>query len=398
MPAPVITVWRLWASGAKTYRTIPMKTPACRRFLYMPLTVSAAKPFIISGKNLKEFSMRASLMALVLLATACSSGENGSGKEGGPPATVTVVTVVPQSWSDRIQAIGTAKARDSVVIAAKQSERIAAVRFESGQRVSKGQVLVELDAGTVKAELAEAQANLNDLNAQVARLQNLQSRQLVAKSQLDTVIAARNAAKARMQAAQERLNDRIIRAPFSGVLGLRQVSQGQYVAAGAVMVNLDDLDHLWVDFPVPESLLPQLKTGMVLELQADAAPGQMLPARVAGIDSRVDVATRAIMVRGAIDNAAGLVRPGMLMRVTLQQEAVQALVIPELAVQQIGNRTFVYVAGADGTAESRDVRIGSRHDGKAEVLEGLKSGDKVVLEGTSKLRDGQKLKVVPAAP
>jgi membrane fusion protein (multidrug efflux system) len=364
----------------------------------MPLTVSAAKPFIISGKNLKEFSMRASLMALVLLATACSSGENGSGKEGGPPATVTVVTVVPQSWSDRIQAIGTAKARDSVVIAAKQSERIAAVRFESGQRVSKGQVLVELDAGTVKAELAEAQANLNDLNAQVARLQNLQSRQLVAKSQLDTVIAARNAAKARMQAAQERLNDRIIRAPFSGVLGLRQVSQGQYVAAGAVMVNLDDLDHLWVDFPVPESLLPQLKTGMVLELQADAAPGQMLPARVAGIDSRVDVATRAIMVRGAIDNAAGLVRPGMLMRVTLQQEAVQALVIPELAVQQIGNRTFVYVAGADGTAESRDVRIGSRHDGKAEVLEGLKSGDKVVLEGTSKLRDGQKLKVVPAAP
>jgi membrane fusion protein (multidrug efflux system) len=201
-----------------------------------------------------------------------------------------------------------------------------------------------------------------------------------------------------MQAAQERLNDRIIRAPFSGVLGLRQVSQGQYVAAGAVMVNLDDLDHLWVDFPVPESLLPQLKTGMVLELQADAAPGQMLPARVAGIDSRVDVATRAIMVRGAIDNAAGLVRPGMLMRVTLQQEAVQALVIPELAVQQIGNRTFVYLAGADGTAQSRDVRIGSRHDGKAEVLEGLKSGEKVVLEGTSKLRDGQKLKVVPAVP
>lgn len=342
--------------------------------------------------------MRVSLMAMVLLATACSSGENGPGKDAGPPATVTVVNVVPQSWTDRIQAIGTAKARDSVVIAAKQSERIAAVRFESGQRVSKGQVLVELDAGTVKAELAEAQANLNDLNSQVARLQNLQSRQLVAKSQLDTVIASRNAAKARVQAAQERLNDRIIRAPFSGVLGLRQVSQGQYVAAGAVMVNLDDLDHLWVDFPVPESLLPQIKTGMALELQADAAPGQLLPARVAGIDSRVDIATRAIMVRGAIDNAAGLVRPGMLLRVSLQQEAIQALVIPELAVQQVGNRTFVFVAAADGTANSRDVRIGSRHDGKAVVLDGLKSGEKVVLDGTSKLRDGQKLKVVAAAP
>ena len=342
--------------------------------------------------------MRVSLMALVLLLTACSGDENGPGKDAGPPATVTVVRVVPETWSDRIQAIGTAKARESVVIAAKQSERIAAVHFESGQRVAKGQILVELDAGTVKAEMAEAQANLNDLNAQVARLQNLQSRQLVAKSQLDTVAASRNAARARLQAAQERLNDRIIRAPFAGVLGLRQVSQGQFVSAGAVMVNLDDLDHLWVDFPVPESLLAQLKTGMAIELQADAAPGQLLSARVAGIDSRVDTATRAIMVRAAIENAGGLVRPGMLMRVSLQQEAVQALVVPELAVQQVGNRTFVFVANADGTASSRDIRIGSRHDGKAVVLEGLKSGENVVLDGTSKLRDGQKLKVVSAAP
>lgn len=342
--------------------------------------------------------MRVSMMALVLLASACSSDEKGPGRDAGPPATVTVVAVAPESWSDRIQAIGTAKARESVVIAAKQSERIAAVRFESGQRVSKGQVLVELDAGTVRAELAEAQANLNDLNAQVARLQNLQNRQLVAKSQLDTVIASRNAARARVQAAQERLNDRIIRAPFAGVLGLRQVSQGQFVNAGAIMVNLDDLDHLWVDFPVPESLLAQLKTGMALELQADAAPDQTLAARVAGIDSRVDVATRAIMVRADIENAAGLVRPGMLMRVSLRRDPVQALVVPELAVQQVGNRTFVFVVAGDGTAASRDVRIGSRHDGKAVVLDGLKSDDKVVLDGTSKVRDGQKLKIVSAAP
>jgi membrane fusion protein (multidrug efflux system) len=346
---------------------------------------------------LKEFPMRVSLMVLVLLATACSSDEKGPGRDSGPPATVTVVTVAPESWSDRIQAIGTAKARESVVIAAKQSERIAAVRFESGQRVAKGQVLVELDAGAVKAELAEAQANLNDLNAQVTRLQNLQSRQLVAKGQLDTVIASRNAARARAQAAQERLNDRIIRAPFAGVLGLRQVSQGQFVSAGAIMVNLDDLDYLWVDFPVPEGLLSQLKTGMALELQADAAPGQTLSAQVVGIDSRVDIATRAIMVRAGIDNAGGLVRPGMLMRISLQQDAVQALVIPELAVQQVGNRTFVFVAGADGVASSRNVRVGSRHDGKVVVIEGLKAGEKVVLDGTSKLRDGQKLKVVPAA-
>ncbi len=127
--------------------------------------------------------------------------------------------VAPESWQDSIEAIGTVKARESVVISAKQSERVAAVRFESGQRVAKGQVLIELDAGTVKAELAEARATLADLDAQVTRLQSLQSRQLIAQSQLDTAVASRNAARARAQAANERLNDRIIRAPFSGVLG-----------------------------------------------------------------------------------------------------------------------------------------------------------------------------------
>lgn len=339
--------------------------------------------------------MRLTSIALLVLLSACAKEDEGQKKrDAGPPASVTVIRVAPESWQDSIEAIGTVKSRESVVISAKQSERVAAVRFESGQRVTKGQILIELDAGTVKAELAEARATLADLDAQVTRLQSLQSRQLIAQSQLDTAVASRNAARARVQAASERLNDRIIRAPFSGVLGLRQVSQGQYVNAGFAMVNLDDLDHMWVDFPVPESLLSKLKTGMTLELEADAFPDRTFSASVASIDSRVDLATRAIMVRAGIENADGLVRPGMLMRVSLQQDAEEALVVPELALQQVGNRTFVYVAAADGTAISRDVRIGSRRAGRATVIEGLKAGDSVVVEGTSKLRDGQKIKPV----
>lgn len=338
--------------------------------------------------------MRVTLIALLLLLGACGSNEPaGPKQEGGPPAIVTVVAVAPESWADVIDAIGTAKARESVVIAAKQAERIAAVRFESGQRVGKGQILVELDSGTVRADLAEAQASLKDLEAQVERLQGLQSRQLIAQSQLDTAIASRNAAKARMQAAQERLNDRIIRAPFAGVLGLRQVSPGQYVNAGAAMVNLDDLDHMWVDFPVPENRLSTLKTGMQITLAVDAFPGREFNAQVTGIDSRVDIATRAVMVRADIDNSDGLIRPGMLMRVALRQDAAEALVVPELAIQQIGSRTFVFIVDADGSAIGRDVRIGGRRDGKAVVLEGLKAGDSVIVEGTSKLRDGQKIKI-----
>ena len=348
--------------------------------------------------------MRLPLIALLIVLSACGSNESdGPKKEGGPPAVVTVVTVVPKSWSEVIDAIGTAKARESVVIAAKQSERIAAVRFESGQRVSKGQILVELDSGAARADLAEAQATLKDLDAQVDRLQNLHSRQLIAQGQLDTAVANRNGAKARMQAAQERLNDRIIRAPFAGVLGLRLVSPGQYVNAGAAMVNLDDLDRMWVDFPVPENTLSKLETGMAISLGVDAFPGREFVARVTGIDSRVDIATRAIMVRADIDNSEGLIRPGMLMRVALKQDATEALVIPELAIQQIGSRTFALIADADGKATGRDVRVGGRRDGEVVILEGLQPGDSVIVEGTSKLRDGQKITAVgpdskPASP
>ena len=341
--------------------------------------------------------MRLAPIALLLLLTACGGDDSGRKQDGGPPATVTVVTLAPVPWRDSIDAIGTVKARNSVVIAAKQSERVAAVRFESGQRVAKGQVLVELDAGTVKAELAEARAALVDLDAQVARLRDLQGRQLVARSQLDTAVASRNAAAARVQAAQVRLDERVIRAPFAGVLGLRLVSEGQFVNAGSAMTNLDDFERMWVDFPVPESRIAELKPGMALALTADAYPERPFRARLAGIDSRVDISTRAVMARAEIADPEGLVRPGMLMRVSLQRDAADALVVPELALQQIGNRTFVYLAATDGTAVSRDVSIGGRRDGKAVVLSGLKAGDRVVLDGTSKLRDGQKIAVVSAA-
>ena len=341
--------------------------------------------------------MRLFTIALMLLLSACGTEQAEQNKEAGPPpATVTVITVKPESWRDIIEAVGTAKARESVVISAKQSERVAAVRFESGQRVVKGQILIELDSGTVKAELNEARATLADLETQVIRLQSLQSRQLIAKSQIDSAVANRNAARARVQAATQRLNDRIIRAPFSGVLGLRQVSEGQYVNAGFAMVNLDDLNHMWVDFPVPEKMLSKLKTGMTLNLNADAFPETIFTASIASIDSRIDVATRAIMVRAGIDNSNGLVRPGMLLRVSLHQDAIDALVVPELALQQVGNRTFVFLA-TGGSAISRDVSIGSRRDGNATVLKGLKPGDKIILDGTSKLRDGQKIKIVAAA-
>jgi membrane fusion protein (multidrug efflux system) len=342
--------------------------------------------------------MRLPLFAVLCVLTACGKADKPQEGSGGPPpAKVTAITVVEQPWIERIAAVGTVKARDSVVIAAKQAERISAVYFESGQRVAKGQLLVELDDGAVRAEWLEARANLADLETQVARLQSLQAQQLIARSQLDTVQASRNAARAKVQAAQERLNDRRIVAPFSGVLGLRQISKGQFVSAGTAMVNLDDLSRMWVDFPLPEKQLATLTTGMRLELVAEAYPDRVFDAQVTSIDSRVDVATRAILVRAEIAQASGLVRPGMLMRVSLQQTPVSALVLPELAVQQVGNRSFVFVAADDGTALSRDIRVAGRQGGLVAVEQGIRAGERVVLEGTSKLRDGQKISIVTGA-
>lgn len=335
------------------------------------------------------------ILALLLL-TACGTAEQTSNSRGDRAATVTAISVQTQSWNMPIEAVGTAKAKESTVIAAKQSDRVSKVLFESGQRVTKGQILVELDAGAVLAELAEAKAQLNDLTLQKQRLEGLLSKQLVSKSQFETVAANQLAAQARVRAAQERVNDRIIRAPFSGVLGLRQVSPGQYVSAGFAMVNLDDLDRMWVDFPVPEFLMTKVNVGMNLTLTADAYPDKEFKANVVGVESRVDIATRALMVRAEIENNESQIRPGMLLKVVLQQEISDALVAPELSLQQVGNRSFVFVLKSDNTVVSRDVVVGERHNGSVVILEGLKSGERIILDGTSKLRDGQKVQISSA--
>jgi membrane fusion protein (multidrug efflux system) len=339
--------------------------------------------------------MRIALLSgLIGLLLACSvKPPENKGHGNAPPALVSVYLLKPVQWSEQIASVGTGRAKESTVISAKQSERIAAVHFESGQHVQKGQLLVELDAGTVRAELAEAQANLSDLNAQVTRLQNLQAKQLIAKSQLDTTIANRNAAYAKVQGAQERLHDRQIRAPFSGVLGLRQISVGQFVNAGFAMVNLDDLSLMSVDFPVPESLLAQLQVSQTIVVQSDAFPSREFLAKVSSIDSRVDVSTRAIMVRASLANTDELIRSGMLLRVSLQQASKALLVVPELAVQQVGNRSFVYKIMPDQTVRAVDVRLGGRQQGQVSVVEGLKAGEQIVLDGTSKLRDGMAVKL-----
>ena len=316
-------------------------------------------------------------------------GRGGPGGQGGPPAVVISALVEEKNWGERVQAVGTAKARESVEIASRVSDKISRVHFESGDSVRAGQILVSLQTGSDSGNLAVALAQVKDADRQFIRGEQLAKEKLVSASQLDTLRSNRDAARARAQAAQATLADRVIVAPFSGVLGLRQVSPGQLVSAGTIITTLDDVSKIKVDFSLPEVQLAKLKTGLVIEARSDAYPDRVFTGRVISVDSRVDVASRSLAAQAEIDNPDNTLRPGMLLEINVMQTQRSALVIPELALLQIGSESFVYRVTLDGTAEKTIVKPGSRSFGFVEIAQGLKAGDRIVVEGTSKLRPGQ---------
>lgn len=337
---------------------------------------------------------------LVALISACGKDEaqagpgagnarGGQGGQGGPPAVVISALVEEKNWGERVQAVGTARAKESIEIASRVSDKISRVHFESGDSARAGQVLVSLQTGSDSANVAVAQAQLKDAERQFIRGEQLAKEKLVSPSQLDTLRSNRDAARARVQAAQATLADRAIVAPFSGVLGLRQVSPGQLISAGTVITTLDDVSKIKVDFSLPEVQLAKLKVGLSIEARSDAFPDRVFTGRVISVDSRVDVQSRSIAAQAEIDNPDNALRPGMLLEINVMQTQRSALVIPELALQQIGAESFVYRVTLDGTAEKAIVKPGSRSFGFVEIQQGLKAGDRIVVEGTSKLRPGQ---------
>ncbi|MEO8002459.1 MAG: efflux RND transporter periplasmic adaptor subunit [Arenimonas sp.] len=347
---------------------------------------------------MKHFSIAVLAISMTLFISACgkdsaqTAGTPGpGGGKGGPPAVVISTQVVEKKWGDRVQAIGTAKARESIEIASRVSDKISRVHFESGDSVRAGQVLISLQTGSDSGNLAVAQAQVKDADRQFIRGEQLAKEKLVSASQLDTLRSNRDAARARAQAAQATLSDRVIVAPFSGVLGLRQVSPGQLIGTGTMITTLDDVSKIKVDFSLPEVQMATLKTGLTIEARSDAYPNEVFTGRVISVDSRVDVASRSIAAQAEIDNPDNKLRPGMLLEINVLQSQRTALVIPELALQQLGSESFVYRVTLDGTVEKTIVKPGSRSFGFVEITQGLKAGDRIVVEGTSKLRPGQNI-------
>lgn len=337
------------------------------------------------------------VLGLAGLLAACGKGEGGAGagKGGQPPATVTTLELQPVRWSDELKALGTANARESVTITASVSQTIASVEFDSGQYVKKGQPLVTLVQGQQAAGVAQAQAQLRNAEQLFDRNRRLADQQLISRADLETQRTALEAARAQVATQRATVADRVIRAPFAGVLGLRLVSAGSLVTPGTPITTLDDVSLIKLDFTFPESALSQLAVGQRVNARSEAWPGETFTGTVASIDSRVDPVSRAVTVRAEVPNADGRLRPGMLLDVGVERAARDTLAIPELALQQNGTQSSVFRVAADGASVKEvPVKIGARRFGEVEVLEGLKRGDRIVVEGTVKLRDGAKIKDV----
>ncbi|MBS3924282.1 MAG: efflux RND transporter periplasmic adaptor subunit [Xanthomonadaceae bacterium] len=333
-----------------------------------------------------------------LLLVACSGEGNGGPRPGAGAALVTTAEVATAPWIDRLEAVGTARASESIAITSKLAERVERVRFESGQRVEAGQVLVELDVGGDVADLDAARTAYREAQRQYERQRQLAEQRLIPTSQLDAQRATRDAAQARVQQALARVADRAIIAPFAGVLGLREVSPGQLLQPGTAITTLDALDTMQVDFAVPEVHLARLAEGLAVEARSDAWSGQVFRGRLISIDSRVDVATRSVAVRAAVENPEGRLLPGMLLTLKVFEQERLALVVPEIAVLQIGTQSYVYRVDAERRAELVPVRLGSRELGRVEVVEGLTAGDRIVIDGTVKLRPGLAIRESETAP
>jgi len=325
-------------------------------------------------------------------AAAGRPGPGGApGAAGGGSSQMPVAVVAVPARSEKIafeiEALGTTRANESVDITAKVVNQVTAVRFTEGQQVRRGEVLVELDAEQVRADLAVAEAALAESRSQYRRSRELYNTRVLSDQQLEQIEATYKGNEARVASARARVADTVVRAPFGGRVGLRRVSVGSLISPGTVITTLDDTSTVKLDFTIPETFLSVVQPGLDIAARSVAYPDTNFDGKVSSVDSRVDPATRSVTVRAMLPNAAGLLKPGMFLTVRLSRGAVDALLIPEQALVPEQGDMFVFVV-KDGSAAKRKVRLGERRVGDVQVIEGLAAGEVVVTEGTQKLRDG----------
>lgn len=322
-------------------------------------------------------------------------GAGGPGGRGGPGGgrgqAVAEATATPREFADQIRVLGVARSKRSVNITSNSTELITRVMFTDGQRVAAGTPLVELQAREEDADLIQARAQLAQAQREYDRYKILAERGVAPRVTAETAETALQTARAAVSASEARRGDRVLRAPFAGVLGLTSVTPGTLISPGSVITTLDDTSAIRVDFPLPERYLGVLQVGTPLTATADAYADETVSGRIALLDTRVNEQTRAVIARAEFANPGNRIRPGMMMRVAVQQGRRQSLSVPEAAVQYEGQGAFVYriARGENGTTAQRvEVQTGAVEGGFVEILSGLDNNDRVVGSGLNRIQPG----------
>lgn len=302
---------------------------------------------------------------------------------------VSVDTVI-----EDIRAVGTLRPNESVVISAEISGRIASIRFREGESVKAGDVLVELDATILQAELDKVRSDAALAKANQERAMTLAQKGSGTQRTLDEAQAAHKAALANLALAEARLQKTALTAPLSGIVGLRTVSVGAYVTPGERIVELVETDPLKVDFRVPETNFAQLRIGQKILVAADAVPGVIFDGKIYAIDPIVDVNGRAIRLRAQVPNPDGRLSAGFFARIRIViDQRPNAVLVPESAIFPLDGKTLVYRI-VNGRAVQTEVVLGHRLPGQVEVRQGLSPNDTVIKAGQQRLRDGVQIQVV----
>ena len=318
-------------------------------------------------------------------------------RTGPSPVAVEVFKLEPVTLADDVGAVGSVRSNESIVLRPEVAGRIATINFREGQLVRKGQTLVALDASVNRAEVDQAKAQLDLAKSNLERTEELARANFVSASAKDEAASKMRVAEASVALAQARLSKMTLVAPFDGVVGIRNVSVGDYVKDGAELINLEDIRSVKIDFRVPERYQPQVSVGQRVDVTTDALPGQRFVATIDAIDPLIDTNGRSVSIRARAPNTTQVLRPGMFARVrVIFEERTGALMAPEEAIVPSGTEFYVYRI-VDGTAKRTKVKVGTRREARVELLEGVKRGDVVVVAGQLKLvRDGMPVRVVDA--
>ncbi len=320
----------------------------------------------------------------------------------GDPTPVIVAEVRQMEFVDRVEALGTLRANESVELTANVTESVVEIGFEDGERVKKGQMLVRMVGGEEEALLVEAGATANEAKLQFERAKQLAKTGSASVSALDEARRVYETARARKVAIESQIGDFVIKAPFDGVVGLRNVSVGAMMRPGEMITTLDDDSVMKLDFTVPTTFLPVLKIGTPVRAKARAYRNEEFEGEIVSVGSRIDPVTRSVTVRARVPNPDLRLKPGLLMTVEVLSNSRQALAIPEEALRPIASKNHVFLVQDSDDSNNlilaqREVEVGSRRDGMAEVLSGLEVGERVVTRGAMTAGAGAAVQVSAVA-